>query len=435
MTALSSEVIIASADLSRVSDDHVTKRRGRPSKAEQRERRGRSMGRYPLKAAVERYLERRKLKVGKNTLDVEARALRLIANVLEEMREQGVIKTTGPTLMGESEIKAFLDWMDDPNEHKGKPLDPDTKVRYMMRLEQLLKANGNKIVQRMKDEGYQFPQKAGPKPIRFIAELDLATIQEAAAKIGSAQGEPEGWRRAKARFLMAAYVATGLRPSELRQAHFEDLDVRKWVIHVRHPKGQGKYARNRDAKVLTRYHDEFLAFLQEREELLRYHGRQEATYLIPYLQNGRDTHYSANHFKKLKKEVQELCGVEFRLKDFRPTLATLTVERDPNLLPDVSTQLGHSSILTTQRYYAQISAESAGSRIDRAWESKTQTENTLNSVEEKTQMPSVFSDLLTALLANLGVSSVEELKARLPPKAPCTETPGIEQKNQLAGYN
>ena len=56
------------------------------------------------------------------------------------------------------------------------------------------------------------------------------------------------------------------------------------------------------------------------------------------------------------------------LKDFRPTYASLTVAMDPNSLIDVSTTLGHSNVKTTQRDYAQISADSAGERINKLWE-------------------------------------------------------------------
>jgi len=65
-----------------------------------------------------------------------------------------------------------------------------------------------------------------------------------------------------------------------------------------------------------------------------------------------------------------MTGIEFKLKDFRPTYVTMSVERDPNLLPDISTMLGHSDIETTQRYYAQISSDSAGRRIEEDWERK-----------------------------------------------------------------
>ncbi len=187
-------------------------RRGRPSKAERQIRRGKSMGRYPLKAAVEKYLEIRGLEVGSSTLANERRILRHIAEKLEAMREKHQIKTTHPRDIGPAEIRAFLDWMRDSKAHGGKALDPDTQVRYLSKLEGVLKLNGNHAIERMKAKGVNFPQKVGRKPIRAISSPDLSAIQKAALLIGSSTGEPKGWRRAKARFLMVIYVATGLRP-------------------------------------------------------------------------------------------------------------------------------------------------------------------------------------------------------------------------------
>lgn len=430
MSCASSEDIIISAYQYKSEDaPHEVPKRGRPSKAARQARRGKSMGRYPLKAAVEKYLERRELQVGKSTLDNERRILRHIANELEAMREGGRLKTTGPKFMGPPEVRAFLDWMRDPDAHGGKALDPDTQVRYLSKLEGVLEMNGNKAIERMRAEGYQFPQKVARKPIRALSESDLSFIQDASVKIGSASGEPKEWRRAKARFLMVIYVATGLRPSELRLAHYNDLDARRWRIYVRSPKGAGVWAENRTVTITPPYRSEVLAFLQQREELLRFYGRQKAIYLVPCLRGDKDACYSSNHFRELKKEVQEVCGIDFRLKDFRPTFASLTVEKDPNLLVDVSTQLGHSSLLTTQRYYAQISAESAGSRIEKAWQ-RTQTQDNTNINTNN----GVVSESVSDLLANLGVSSIEELKARLSPQAPCTGKHGIDPKNQLPGY-
>jgi hypothetical protein len=44
------------------------------------------------------------------------------------------------------------------------------------------------------------------------------------------------------------------------------------------------------------------------------------------------------------------------------------VKKNPNTLPDVSKQLGHSSLLVTQSYYAAIEASDAGRRLSEAWE-------------------------------------------------------------------
>ncbi len=62
--------------------------------------------------------------------------------------------------------------------------------------------------------------------------------------------------------------------------------------------------------------------------------------------------------------------MEFRIKDLRPTMASLTVDMDPMLLNDVSSQLRHESTKTTTRYYAEIKVDKAGERLKRAWASK-----------------------------------------------------------------
>jgi integrase len=134
------------------------------------------------------------------------------------------------------------------------------------------------------------------------------------------------------------------------------LNLHRWTIYVRRPKGAGEWAENRTVTILPPYREEVVKFLEERDRLLPYYGRTKATYLIPNIGRGKDGPYRSNHFRELKKEVQEISGIDFRLKDFRPTFATISVEKDPNLLVNVSAQLGHSNLMTTQRYYAQISA-------------------------------------------------------------------------------
>ncbi len=211
----------------------------------------------------------------------------------------------------------------------------------------------------------------------------------------------------------------------MRLVQSVDLDLKKWKIYVRSPKGGGVWAENRTITIMPQGRPELLNFLKERDELLRFFGKDKATYLIPNLRCGRDEPYSSNHFRKLKKEVQELSGISFRLKDFRPTFATLSVEMDPNLLVDVSAQLGHSNLATTQRYYAQISAESAGSRLEKAWDKK----------EYVTKTSMEGGSNIAKLLEELGFSSITELKDCVSLKAQSASNQRIDYRNQLPGYN
>ncbi len=381
------------------------------------------MGRYPLVVAAEEYLKGRVNKVSPSTLVYERRKVKFIANEIESMREQGKIKTSNPKDMSPIEIRAFLDWMRDPQAHKGKPLDPDTQVRYLGNLEAILDKNGNKVIENMRNEGYQLPQKTGKKPIRAMSQVDLEAVQEAALKVKSSSGEPEGWRRTKARFLTTIYVATGLRPSELRLTLLKDMDTSRWRIYVRVPKGNGLWAYNRTVTIMPPYRNDVIDFLKERDTLLHFYGRNAASYLIPNLRSGDDRPYSENHFRELKKDIQVISGVDFKLKDFRPTFATMSVAMDPNLLVDVSAQLGHSSVMTTQRYYAQISAESAGSRLEKAWDEKE---------KNKIPMKPEQGEALKNFLHLLG-SSPEALISLLSPKAQESPNPVIESKNRPSG--
>ena len=311
------------------------------------------MGRFPLLTVIGRYLEKRKLMVKKSTWENEKRILRHIAEVMDELTEQREMDTVNPEKMSPKDIRAFFDWM----EKEG--LEPETKAKYLQYLNGVLLFCRNPVMENMKREGFRFPKRT-KKPIHAIPQNDLETIQEAAKKL-------KGWVGSRTRFLVVCYPATGLRPSELRLAHLEDLDTRNWTLRVRHPKGEGTYGQIRKTIILPQYRNDVLQYLKERKEYVKSQGFKEATYLIPRCDDGKDGFYSSNAFRKLKKEVQELAGIEFKLKDFRPTYATMSVELDPNLLPDVSTMLGHSDIKTTQRYYAQISCDSAGRRIEEAW--------------------------------------------------------------------
>lgn len=317
------------------------------------------MGRYPLMTVVNKYLEERSIVVQPSTLDNESRILRHIAREIQSLVDDGVMSTANPTKMVASDIKFYSD-------HLTGKVNQDTKRKYLQYLNGLLLFAENPVMEKMKRKGFRVP-RASRKPIRSLSDGELSAIQGAAL-------EMEGWKGARAAFLTVCYPATGTRPSELRLAHLEDLNTKTWRLWIRHPKGEGSWGEPRTVPIMPQYRRDILRYLKEREAYVRSCGRSKATYLIPRCEAGQDLCYSSNAFRKLKKEVEEISGVNFRLKDFRPTFAQSTIDLDPNLLPDVSTALGHSSVKTTQRYYAQISCDHAANRLEDAWEKELHEE-------------------------------------------------------------
>ena len=63
---------------------------------------------------------------------------------------------------------------------------------------------------------------------------ELMTVLRACEQVG-------GWKGEVCRFATAMMTFLRLRPGELEQAMFKDLDTRRWTFLVGKPKGEGLY--------------------------------------------------------------------------------------------------------------------------------------------------------------------------------------------------
>ena len=266
--------------------------------------------------------------------------------------------------MSRADVQTFLVWMEE------RDLDPGYRSKLIGLLDKVTTFTGNPVIQQMRVEGEHLPS-ALPKDLASLDEADVIRLQSAADKMG-------GWTGEVARMLTAFLPATGLRPSELRQANLDDLDVRNWTFRVRYPKGRNRYAKKRTVVILPQARAATLRFLKARGEYLRAHGLQDAGPLIPRMKNGQAGYYSSNWFRVVKAKVEKQAGVEFKLRDFRPTFTQMCLDRDPTPLSDVSKQLGHSSTRATEKHYGRIRDRAAFLRLERAFstpETSGQAEN------------------------------------------------------------
>lgn len=314
---------------------------------------------FPLRSATNKYLAMREDRVKKSTLSNESRILWYLVGVMEEMERKGEMSTCNPYKMGRKDVRAVLDHLKDGD----RPLVNETLEKYIRYLDGVLEFCGNRVIQEMKKDSSNLFPKRGRKPIAHLTEEEVERVQGAATEI-------DGWKGSIMRFIVAIYPATGLRPSELRLARIEDLNLKDMTFMVRHPKGEGSYGEKRVVSIMPQAEEATREFIAERREHLQTRGVKESKYLIPNISGDKDAPYSSNHFRKLKKELQEATGIDFKLKDFRSTFASLTVQKDPNLMPLVSKQLGHSSTVTTQRFYADMDLVDAGSKLREAWSKK-----------------------------------------------------------------
>ncbi len=327
--------------------------RGRPRKTVGRKRGATSTGRFPLLTAARKYLRRRVGILAESTIEEQERKFRYLDSVFRELKSDHKVLTADPKRMSREDIQAFLVWMNE------KDLDPGYRSKLIGLLDKVTTFTGNPVVQQMRAEGERLPT-ALPKDLKSLDETEVSRLISAAERLN-------GWTGEVARMLATFLPATGLRPSELRLADLGDIDVKGWTFRVRHPKGENRYAKRREVIILPQAREATLHFLRSRMKYLHAHGLEDAVPLIPCVLNGQAKHYSSNWFRVVKAKIEKEAGLEFKLKDFRPTFTQMCLDRDPTLLSDVSKQLGHSTTRTTEKHYGRIRDRAAFLRLERAF--------------------------------------------------------------------
>lgn len=341
------------------SEVHPINRRTHAQRAEERLKRAdipevekMRLGRYPFAAGINPFIDSRKGTWDpETTMPEERRKLQQIGRMFEDLKSQGRVSTTDPRHIKRSDVQEFMVEL--------RKVDPSFQQPQMRRLKQYLRFFKNYVIEDMKSDGIKLP-KAHKKPIRAIDPHDLILIFATVKEL-------EGWTGSVARGMLSLYFATGARPTELRLAHFEDLNLKKRTFFVRHPKGEGSWASPEIVNIIREDMVPMIeCYLRERSEHLRGGGDNKATALFPNVL-GKNGFYSANRFRMIKEKVAKESGVEFKLKDFRSTLTTVTINGDLSRLGAMSAQLRHESPNTTHKFYNKIERCVASKKLKDLW--------------------------------------------------------------------
>ena len=312
------------------------------------------MGRYPFLAYAEEYLERRKASLAKSSLEEFHRKAKHLNRKLAELKKAGRISTTSPCNMTEADITALILWMDEEGHENAY------KAKNLGFIKAICEYAGNGVFLKMKADGIELPKKT-PKDLHPLTREDLDMILRTAEEL-------RGWSGEVSRFLAWMYPYTGLRASELRQAHLEDIDTKKWTIWVRHPKGEKRYARQRTAPILPPARKAVLRYLEACQERVKDKGI-ESEALIPA---HHGSFYSSNGFRRMKAELEAKVNLDldaelsFNIKGFRAAFCQQSIDRGVKI-DAVAVAMGHSSSKTTETYYGRMKTEKALAELNAAW--------------------------------------------------------------------
>jgi integrase/recombinase XerD len=315
------------------------------------------LGCEPFREGIRYYIVRKEAYMNGETPADRTRKLLLLADVFEDLKKQKRIESTHPRKIEETDIEAFLVWM------KGRDLQNSTKRKYIHMLKSYLGFFGNHIIADMQMRDLlKFPE--GEKDVEFIEEDDLVRIFQHIDKM-------QGYNGVIMRGYFALMFGTAGRVGEIKDAYVEDLIIEETEtgygsFYVRHPKGEGSYGLKQWIPIVRGDMIPFIErFLKEREEYLEFRGI-DSRYLFVNISKGLP--YSGNGLRQMKSRIEKETGVDFKLKHFRATYATLTYRYEPEKKETTSKIMRHKYSKTTEKYYIAADHKEAAKRNKNSWE-------------------------------------------------------------------
>ncbi|MBR4504811.1 MAG: site-specific integrase [Candidatus Methanomethylophilaceae archaeon] len=303
------------------------------------------LGGKPGIMAVRLYEAFQEVNLSPCTLDVDVRKLKQFNRFFEGLYERGACKTLDPRHFDESMVTEFMMWM------KGRELAASTQEKYLQILERYLRLFGNDVIGIMRgNPRYRFPKSPRDTPIDAMDRDELQEVIDATYNL-------VGWSGWVFRGVVCLAFGIGGRHKEVIDAEVQDLSLASEDFYVRHPKGEGSWGVPQWVDIIRK---DMLPYLQEfwdeRERMLAETG-VTSDFLFVNPRTGLP--YSEKSMRAIKKKVEEISGVRFKIKDMRSTFCSLTINDHMERLNATSEQMRHASPDMTRKHYLRINRKRA----------------------------------------------------------------------------
>lgn len=303
--------------------------------------------RYPLRHAVNEFLDVYSGVYADSTLKEYRRRYARLCRIMEDLRSQGKVSTLDPSRMVPEDVIALAVYL-----RKVRGVRPASLQHDVGALQTLCLFCGNDAVRFARARCPQaFPkERKGRLPVverqvfeSFVRRADLAP--------------PE---RLRAYAVVAFAFGTGLRPCEIRAVCVGDVSVPDRTVAVRRPKGSETYGIPRTVPIRP----ECLGVISR--WILSLRGAPEDSPLFP---NREGLPLSENGLRKDRVSVCAETGLSFDFRICRRTYGQYLLD-EGYPLEYVSSLLGHTNETTTARFYGRVRPERVVKNVIQGWFSK-----------------------------------------------------------------
>lgn len=175
------------------------------------------------------------------------------------------------------------------------------------------------------------------------------------------------WRATVVLAGTAIFYHTGLRPKELRLVSTKDLNRTDWSITVQHPKGESAWAAEGEkVRIFPSLRPYVADYLDVRARHLREIGLDPDA-VEPLFPNENGQHYTANGWRTARWKVFRELGIDGNYRVLRASFGQKLKDAGAPI-EAVSKALRHTTVATTEKFYARIRSNRAWDALERAWE-------------------------------------------------------------------
>jgi site-specific recombinase XerD len=296
------------------------------------------MARNQFRIDVENYLAATKGNFAESTYKEKRRKLLQYSDIMYALYRDGRIKSCAAKNLTADDIETYVTF------RRSQGIKDSTICKDLGFLGDLLDYVKN-------SEMHVYKAVAGrKKPKSYNGKLDPLP-DEIIERVYALARETENWAVLEGCVAVILGCAAGCRPQEsklLELSALHHLDPEPH-IHITHVKGENKWGRPRDAPLNDGVSDIIEKYLTMRQAKLDRLGRTSNAVFPPL--TGNKEFVSQQSMSRFKMTVARVLGEDFVLKDGRRSYGQRMLDRGVPI-EFVSICMGHDSVETTQKYYA-----------------------------------------------------------------------------------
>ncbi len=296
------------------------------------------MTKNQFKTETERYLAFIRENFEGTTYDEKCRKMRQYADIMYDLYLKGKISTCNPRNVTKEDIYAY-------QVYRRSRVKDTTILKDFSMISDLLIFVGNTAMMEYK------ASYGNKKPKSYSGRKDPLP-DDTIEKVYALARQTDNWTLLEGCAIIIMGCAAGLRPQESRQLYVRNvhhLDADPY-IYVEHVKGEGKWGRKRKAPLNDNVGDIVEKYLKMRAIKLADAGMQSEAMFPPFRKNTE--FITQQSMSRFKIRVQKHLKVDpFELKDGRRAYGQRMLDVGVPI-ENVSYCMGHDSIETTQKFYA-----------------------------------------------------------------------------------